>query len=499
MINFFVNSLRLVKLVFSLFVYGIPFQLLLVTTKSRTPKLEARLGKNLVSWLQKSGPSFIKLGQILSTRPDITGDIISEELSLLRDKLPPFSTEEFLKIIEAELGGPYTDFYYDIESKPVAAASIAQVHKGVTLNQDLVAIKVLRPNIAKKFKRDISLFYFVADFANFFIPSAHKMRLKEVVKSLEKTVNMELDLRYEASSADKIRANLIDDFGVKIPKIYWKLTSKEVLTMSWVEGIPVNDRKALIAQGHDLKDVAKKLATGFFNQAYRDGFFHADLHQGNLFVDNDGDIVMVDFGITSTLSKSDRLFIAEVLYCFIERKYDRIAELHFKYGIIPATEDRGKFALACQAIGEPIVGLPVNQISMGKLLKQLLEVSTNFNVRPQIQFLLLQKTLITLEGVGNIIYPDVNMWKLVEPWIKKWAKQNFGYRATLKNASQDLREFVLKLPHTLTTFNEVVELGQQYLSTMKEHKATRKSKYIPHLFLAFLSGAALVALLQNLN
>ncbi|MFI4984149.1 MAG: 2-polyprenylphenol 6-hydroxylase [Rickettsiales bacterium] len=489
MISFFVNSLRLTRLGFSLLLHGVPVQAMLIASGRKSPRLEKRLGKNLVGWLQNSGPSFIKLGQILSTRPDITGDIISEELSLLRDKLPPFSTPEVLKIIESELGGKYTDFYEDIESKPVAAASIAQVHRAVTINQDLVAIKVLRPGIAKKFRQDIALFYFVAGFVNKFVPKAYRLRLKEVIKSLEKTVQMELDLRYEAASAERIRENVKGDSGIKIPKIFWKLTSKEVLTMSWVEGIPVNDKKALVKQGHDLEDVSKKLATSFFNQAYRDGFFHADLHPGNLFVDKDGDIVMVDFGITGSLAKADRLFVAEVLYCFIKRNYSRIADLHFKYGIIPASEDKDKFALACQAIGEPVVGMPVNKISMGKLLKQLLDVSGDFNVRPQIQFLLLQKTLVTIEGVGQSIYPDVNMWRLVEPWIKKWAKQNFGYRAKLKEASQDLREFIIKLPHALATFNDVVELGQNYLLTVKEHKRSKKSSYIGSLALAAVAGA----------
>lgn len=493
MTSFLVNSLRLMLLTISLFIRGVPFQLLLLASKRKSPKLEKRFGRSLVNWLQWSGPSFIKLGQILSTRPDLTGDIISDELSLLRDRLPPFSTKEVIKIIESELGGVYTDFYEDIDSKPVAAASIAQVHKAVTINQDLVAIKILRPNIAKKFKRDIALFYFVASFIGRFTPS---LRLKEVIKSLEKTVQMELDLRYEAASADKIRKNLENDKGVKIPKIFWKFTTKEVLTMSWVEGVPVHDRKALIANGHDLEDVAKKLATGFFNQAYRDGFFHADLHPGNLFVDKDGDIVMVDFGITSTLLKQDRLFIAEVLYCFIQRDYERISELHFQYGILPKNEDKEKFTLACRAIGEPIVGLPVNKISMGKLLKQLLDVSKDFNIRPQIQFLLLQKTLITIEGVGHSIYPDVNMWKLVEPWIKKWAKQNFGVRAKLKEASQDLRKFINNLPHALAIFNEVVELGQEYLLAIKAHKQAKKSNHALHLAIATLCGATVVMLLQ---
>jgi ubiquinone biosynthesis protein len=464
MINFVINSIRLFKLIVVCWLYGVPtafLNLIIVKKLNRSfeslERAQRKLGKRLTNWLQRSGPSFIKLGQILSTRPDITGDIICEELSKLRDKLPHFSFAEAKEIIESEFNLHIDDLFAYIDPKPVAAASIAQVHKAVTINNDEVAVKVLRPRIAKKFAKDLQLFEFVTKFASVFIHNSKRLRIKEVVKTLTDIVRNELDLRYEAACADKLKENCKNDSGVIIPKVYWNLTAQKVLTTQWVEGIKITEKAQLIKAGHDLEKISQKLAVTFFNQAYRDGFFHADLHPGNLFVNKDGDIVLVDFGIMGIMQDKDRIFIAKVIYAFIQKDYKAVSDLHFEAGIVPSHIDREMFALACRSIGEPIVGQPVNKISIGKLLKQLLDLSHNFEMITQTQFLLLQKTILTIEGVGMEIYPDVNMWKLAEPWIQEWAKENFGLKHRVKEALKDLRNFLTHFPHLLSKIEELLD------------------------------------------
>ncbi len=427
------------------------------SSKSAIIKAQKVFGRRLTFWLQRSGPSFIKLGQIMSTRADLVGDVISEELSRLRDKLPSFKFPEAREIIEAELNGNIDLLFSHIESVPVAAASIAQVHRAVTVNDEEVAVKVLRPQIKKRFAKDLELFEFFTRCVTFFLKTSHRFRFKEVVQTLSEIVRNELDLRFEAACADKLRENCKNDTGVVIPKVYWDLTSEKVLTTSWVSGTPITDNKALINAGHDLEEVSKKLAITFFNQAYRDGFFHADLHPGNIFVDENGDIVLVDFGIMGTMNEKDKTFIAKVIYAFIQKDYRMVADLHFEAGIVPPHIDREKFALACRSIGEPIVGQPVNKISIGKLLKQLLELSSNFEMVAQVQFMLLQKTILTIEGVGMELYPEVNMWKLAEPWIKDWANENFGFKHRIKQALSDLKVFLTQFPHLLRRLIEILE------------------------------------------
>lgn len=464
MLNSVINSFRLIKLLIRCCIYGIPTAYLAlwiyikINSSARAiEKAQRALGRRLTFWLQNSGPSFIKLGQILSTRPDLTGDVISDELSKLRDKLPHFKFLDAKAIIEAELNADIDELFLHIEQKPVAAASIAQVHRAITLDNDEVAIKVLRPKIKKLFTKDLKLFEFVTKFFAMFSPNSSRLRLKEVVKTLTEIVRNELDLRHEAACADKLRENCKDDSGIIIPKVYWNLTSQKVLTTQWVEGISITNKAELVQAGHDMQEIATKLAVTFFNQAYRDGFFHADLHPGNLFVNSDGDIVLVDFGIMGSLQDKDRIFIAKVIYAFIQKDYKAVADLHFEAGIVPNHIDREMFALACRSIGEPIVGQPVNKISIGKLLKQLLDLSQNFEMITQTQFILLQKTILTIEGVGMEIYPEVNMWKLAEPWIKDWASENFGLKHRIKEALKDLKNFLTNFPHLLAKLNELIE------------------------------------------
>lgn len=462
MIQTISNIVRLSGLMLVMIGYGIPFKLLqyAMLTKHDHTKRNAvlqKLGAKLARLMQISGPSFIKLGQILSTRPDLTGEIISLELTKLQDKLTPFAFSEVKEQIESAFNADLTDLFSHINEESVAAASIAQVHKATTKSGDIVAVKILRPDIEKRFQADLQLFGFFVSFAEmFFGKYITRLRLRDVLKTLAEIVQFELDLKYEAASADEIRENTKNDEGIRIPKVYWDLTSTRVLTTEWINGTPIDDREALVEQGFDLHEIAKKLSVAFFNQAYRDGFFHADLHPGNIFVDENGDIVMVDFGIIGILSKEDRVYIAEILYGFIERDYQRVSDIHFEAGYVPSTKSRKLFALACRGIGEPIVGLPVNKVSIALLLKQLFEVTKQFEMETQTQLLLLQKTMVTIEGVGYTIYPDVNMWQLAEPWIKNWANENFGVQARVKDVANEAVDIIKDLPKLYRDFRKIL-------------------------------------------
>jgi ubiquinone biosynthesis protein len=402
------------------------------------------------------GPSFIKLGQTLSTRPDMIGDTLSDALSELQDKVPPFSFKHVKKTIEKEFSQSINKLFNDISKEPVAAASIAQVHKALTISGKIVAVKILRPNIERKFARDIKLFYFISSFLLFFLPSLKRYKLNQVVETLEHTINIETDLRLEGASADQLRENCQDDDTVYIPQINWEFTSKRVLSQEWVEGIPISDKKKLIEKGYNLHEIAKNLAITFFNQAYRDGFFHADIHPGNILISPEEKIILVDFGIMGSLEYNDRIFVAKILHGFITRDYKTVSDIHFETGYVPETQSRELFTLACRSIGEPIVGMPVNKISIGKLLKQLFEISKKFDMNIQPKFLLLQKTLVTVEGTGFSLNPDVNMWQLAEPWIKEWANQNFGLKAKMLKMRDTIVKLSQDLPKTVDRMSIVL-------------------------------------------
>lgn len=506
MFNFIINSFRLIALTITCIFYGVPLRLFLlyVCDKFSFPietsrNAQKKLGNSVAQWLQSSGPAFIKFGQVLSTRPDLTGDIISEKLSFLQDSLPPFSFNYAKHVIESQLGSKVDELFEFIDEKPVAAASIAQVHKARTKYGQDVAVKILRPGIEKRFKKDVQLFYFLAKLSKIF-PEAKRLHFVDAVKTFEKIVNNELNLLFEAACADKLRENCAKDAGVRIPMIFWDLSSQRVMTAEWIEGIRIDDKEGLEKAGHDPHEIAKKLAITFFNQAYRDGFFHADLHPGNLLVDANGNIALVDFGIMGFLEKRDRLFIAHMLYAFMKRDYDLVSELHFQVGYIPKHMDKKKFALACRSIGEPIIGLPVNQISIAKLLKQLLNISKDFEMELQTQLILLQKTMVTLEGVGYTIYPEVNMWKLAEPWIKKWAKDNFGFKAKLKNVRKDIKILFSKFPHLLVQVSDLIEKGDSVLDLVNKGGKARELKkaslfygWVTHPLTALLAGFGIAA------
>lgn len=409
-----------------------------------------RPGERLAKALEDLGPTFIKAGQALSTRPDLIGEDIAADLARLRDQLPPFDSAIAKARIETELEAPLTSLFASFDDTAVAAASIAQVHFAVTPEGKEVAVKVLRPNIADAFQRDLELMYWIAGIVVSRAPLLSK-RLKpfEVVRMFETMVAMELDLRYEAAAATELRDNTKNDPGYFVPTVDWQRTSKGVLTLERVSGIPGGDADAIKAAFPDTTLILENAAAAFFNQVFRDGFFHADMHPGNMFIRADGSIAVVDFGIMGRIDRESQLFLAEVLWGFLREDYRHVAQVHVDYGYTPRHTDVEQLAQACRAIGKPILGKSLNEISVGRLLGQLLHVAETFEMVAQPHLLLLQKTMMTAEGVGRSLNPNVNMWKLSEPLIAEWAKENLSPRARVKDTLKDGATAVQQLPRLL--------------------------------------------------
>ncbi|MBN8828274.1 MAG: 2-polyprenylphenol 6-hydroxylase [Sphingobacteriia bacterium] len=428
-------------------------------------------GLRLARALQKLGPAFIKLGQTLSTRPDIIGSNVALALTKLQDNLPPFEYKFVEETFIKEFGVKPEYFFPVIERPAVAAASIAQVHKVQACGGKYYAVKILRPNIDKIIDRDIKFFHWGAKKLEKYFPATRRLKPKSVIETFAEAMRLELDLRLEAAAASELKDNLKDDLGIKIPEINWNVTSKRILTIEWVEGIPINDLNQLKEKGYNLKKIASNLAINFFNQAYRDGFFHGDMHPGNLFVDSDYNIVLVDFGIVGRLGKQTRIYVAEILRGFLSRDYLHVAKIHFEAGYVPHDKCLFSFAQACRSIGEPIIGLPSNQISVGKLLSQLFDITREFDMETQPQLLLFQKTLVIVEGVGTKLDPEVNLWSLAEPWIEKWAIQNLGPEVKLRDGLLKLFDFMKKLPDILE------EISNKYENKKKKHEREQNYNY----------------------
>ena len=379
----------------------------------------------LCNALQNMGTTFIKLGQFLATRPDIIGENTSKELEKLQDKLPAFESKDVKNILREELGKENFEKIIDI-SEPMAAASIAQVHFAkinVSGQNKNVAIKILRPNIEKIFNEELDALMLLAYIIQSFIKKTKRLKLVEVVQLLREITNVEMDLRFEAAAANELYENTKNDVGFKVPKNYWNQTSKRVLCLEKVDGISIREVEKLKSLNIDVKRLAKNIIQHFLRHAVRDGFFHADMHQGNLFVTKDGNIVPVDFGIMGRLDKNNRKYLAEIIYGFIKRDYKKVAEIHFLAGLVSKEVSKDEFAQALRSIGEPIFGQSVKNISGGKLLSQLFEITEKFNMQTQIQLLLLQKTMVVVEGVARKLDPDTNIWNISRPILENWLKE----------------------------------------------------------------------------
>jgi ubiquinone biosynthesis protein len=395
------------------------------------------------------GPAYIKFGQILSTRPDVVGDDLANELRMLQDKLPPFPTALAKAEVEHELGIVVDDVFSSF-SEPVAAASLAQVHRAVLREsgQD-VAVKVLRPGIERAFQKDIDAFYFAARMIEVLSPASRRLRPMDVIIHFEGIVKGELDLRLESSAASEFAANTVGDSGFKVPGINWQLSARRVMTLDWAEGVNMGENDALDAAGHDRQALATRVLQLFLSHALRDGLFHADMHQGNLKVAANGDIIAYDFGIMGRIDEYTRRVYAEILFGFIRRDYRRIAEVHFEAGYVPRDRDVDEFARALRAVGEPIFGMDASRISMAHLLSYLFEVTERFGMETRTELILLQRTMVVVEGVARSLNGRMDIWRDARPVVEKYIKSSIGPEALLRDLAKTavvLARFGPRLP-----------------------------------------------------
>lgn len=408
-----------------------------------------RPGQRLAAALSELGPTFIKLGQALSTRADLLGDEMAADLSDLQDRLPPFPALEARAIIEEELDAPIDEVFASFDDVSVAAASIAQVHFAVTKDGREVAVKVLRPGVEAAFKRDIDLLRWLAEWVELTQPKLRRLRMVESVDTFEESIHLEMDLRFEAAAAAEMAENFAGDEHFRVPDIDWTRTARRVLTLERISGIPVDETQAMVDAGLSLDDVLQKAAEAFFNMVFRDGFFHADMHPGNLFVDFNGNLIAVDFGIMGRVDLTTRRHLGEMLIGFLTGDYRRAAEVHFEAGWVPADKNVETFTQACRSIAEPIMGKPLHEISIAKLLGQLFKITEQFAMQTQPQLLMLQKSMLVAEGVGRTLHPGVNMWELARPMIEGWMMQNLGPQAKIKETVGSAIATLERLPRLL--------------------------------------------------
>jgi ubiquinone biosynthesis protein len=395
---------------------------------------------------QEIGPAAIKFGQALATRPDLVGEEAARSLQRLQDRLPPAPFEAIRRAIEEGLERPIDQLFAHIDPEPVGAASIAQVHRAVTTDGRHVAVKVLRPNIEEDFARALDTYEWAAAQVEQMGGEAARLRPRLVVATFRQWTNRELDLRREGASASELRENLQAESGFFVPRIDWARTSRRVLTLEWIDGIKLTDRDALVAAGHDLKSLAAILVRAFLRQAVVDGFFHADLHQGNLFALPDGRLAAIDFGIMGRIDRQARVWLAEILYGLITANYRRVAEIHFEAQYVPPHHNIDEFATALRAAGEPIRGLPVKDISVAQMLDSLFKITRDFDMPIQPHLLLLQKTMVMEEGVATALDPDINMWETAEPFLQEWVRSELGPEARIADEIVRNVRLLRKLP-----------------------------------------------------
>ncbi|WP_342363534.1 2-polyprenylphenol 6-hydroxylase [Terrarubrum flagellatum] len=398
-------------------------------------------GAGLVAAFMRLGPSYVKFGQFLATRPDLVGMNVARELSALQDRMPPFPRDQALKTIEASFARPWTELFSEI-GEPVAAASIAQVHQARTagVESESVALKVLRPGVRGRFRADLDAMAFSARLIERWAPASRRLRLVDVVATLARSVEVEMDLRLEAAALSELGENARDDRQFRVPAVDWTRTERDVLTIEWIDGISLSDPAAIEKAGHDPIALARTVIQTFLNHALRDGFFHADMHQGNLFVDREGGLVAVDCGIMGRLGLKERRFLAEILFGFITRDYVRVAQVHFDAGYVPSHHSVGDFAQAIRAIGEPIHDKRADEISMASLLTLLFEITALFDMRTRTELVMLQKTMVVVEGVARSLDPHLDMWRTAEPVVRSWIERNLGPIGLIEQAARGAKE-----------------------------------------------------------
>jgi ubiquinone biosynthesis protein len=460
--------------------------------------------------LQRLGPSYVKLGQFLATRPDVVGVKTARDLERLQDRVDPFPQEVAEAAVAEALGAPLATKFVSL-GPAVAAASIAQVHRATILDGDgerTVAVKVLRPGVTRRFARDLEAFFAIARFIERWAPRTRRLKPVVIVETLARSVMIEMDLRLEAAALSEIAENTAADPGFRVPAVDWERTARGVLTMEWIDAVKLSDRAGLVAAGHDLPALGRHIMQTFLRHAMRDGFFHADMHPGNLFVDAAGTLVAVDFGITGRLGMKERRFLAEILHGFIVRDYRRIAEVHFEAGYVPADQSIDEFARALRAIGEPIHSRTADQISMAKLLTLLFEVTDLFQMQTRPELLMLQKTMVVVEGVARSLDPKLDMWATAAPVVREWLERNLGPLGVAQTVVDEFRqlarglaavpELLLRIERTSIEMEEVVRGGLSYSddSIQAIVAGVRRAAFWTNLALATIAIGLLVYLFR---
>ena len=422
-----------------------------VTRLARLARLGTRQPRvpDYAAAFQEIGPAAIKLGQSLATRPDLVGEVAAHNLLALQDDLPPVPYAGIEAEIARSFDAPVASLFASVDPVPVGAASIAQVHRAVTTEGRDVAIKVLRPGVREKFERDIQTYEWAAAHLEAMGGEASRLRPRLTIANFKRWTNSELDLRREAASASELAEAMKGYEGYCVPSIDWDRTNGRVMTIEWIDGIKISDREALIAAGHDLPELARRLVLAFLTQAISAGFFHADMHQGNLFVRGDGTIVAIDFGIMGRIDRRARQWLAEILYGLITGNYRRVAEIHFEAQYVPSYHSVDEFATALRAVGEPMRGKPVSELSVGQMLDGLFAITRDFDMATQPHLLLLQKTMVMVEGLATSLDPKINMWDVSAPFVRSWIRDELGPEAALADRIRDDVETFLRLPELI--------------------------------------------------
>lgn len=433
-------------------------------------------GEALRKSLEQLGPIFIKFGQALSTRPDILPPDIAVELSKLQDQVPPFSSKEALAIIMASYGKPAEELFAEFDSTALASASMAQVHAARLKSGEEVVVKILRPNMRPTIEQDLSIMHSIASLAERYWPEAKRLKPKEIVKEFEHTLLDELDLLREAANATQLRRNFDRSPLLYIPEIYWDYCHKNAIVMERIHGIPVSDVSALKEQGVDIKKLAERGVEIFFTQVFRDCFFHADMHPGNIFVSYENpknpQYICIDFGIIGTLNDNDKRYLAENLYAFFKRDYRRVAQLHVESGWVARDTRVDEFESAIRTVCEPIFEKPLKDISFAQVVLRLIQVARRFHMEVQPQLVLLQKTLLAIEGLGRQLYPELDLWATAQPFLEKWLREQIGPKAIIRQLKQNLPFFTEQLPHLPRLLFDLVELKKEQLIIEKEMRKT---------------------------
>jgi ubiquinone biosynthesis protein len=441
-------------------------------------------GEALRKTLEELGPIFIKFGQALSTRPDVLPPDIAVELCKLQDSVPPFASDKALAIIEAAFGSSAFDVFAHFDTQALASASMAQVHAATLKSGEDVVVKILRPNMRKIIEQDIAILYTIAGFADRYWPESKRFKPKEIVQEFERTLFDELDLQREAANGGQLRRNFHDSPLLYVPEIYWDYVCDDVLVMERIYGIPVTDIPTLQEYGVNIKKLAERGLEIFFTQVFRDCFFHADMHPGNIFVSmltpDEPQYICIDFGIIGTLNDSDKRYLAENLVAFFNRDYRRVAQLHVESGWVARDTRIEDFESAIRTVCEPIFEKPLKDISFALLVLKLFQVARRFQMEVQPQLVLLQKTLLAVEGLGRQLCPDLDLWGTAKPFLEKWLREQLGPKAFIRHLRENIPFLVEQLPHMPRLFNDVLTLMKTQKSAALERKDVQALQSVAH-------------------